>query len=557
MAVRFSFLILLLPVLAHADQASGKHGAVATASVEATEAAIEVLRKGGTAADAAMCAALVLAVVEPQSSGIGGGGFALVYDAKHKDSKVLDFRERAPVLAAQKLYTRDGQFQPELAQTGALAVGVPGEIAGLFALQKKYGKRPVAELFDEAIRLATKGTLVSSRLGNAFEIRANALAKFDTTKAAWQKNGKWPETGDRFLQPDLAKTLKLLQQKGPSAFYKGDIAKKIATTVTNYGGVLAQVDLQDYEVKWSDPVTFKYRGYDLYSLPPPSSGGVHLGELLGIMEQLDVAKLGYHSPQVLHYAIEAMRRVYADRATYMGDPAFVSVPVQGLLSKEYTHGLFAGIDPKKATSSDQIKAGRPEGSSEPTHTTHLSVVDQDGNVVLITTTVNGPLGSALVADGTGILLNNEMDDFAIAPGAANQFGLVGGDANSIAPKKTPLSSIAPTLIFKDGKFIYGLGTPGGSTIITQLFWMVLDLLDFQSDIGAAVAAPRLHEQWQPDRVMVERFGFDAPTIGALQSMGQQIEWRDAWGNAQAVGVLPNGKRTAASDPRGEGAARAY
>ena len=551
----FSALIFR-PALALADQASGAHGAVATASPEASQAALDVLKHGGTAADAAIAATLVLAVTEPQSSGLGGGGFALIYDAKKKEIRALDFRERAPVLAHQKLYTRDGKVQPELAQTGALAVGTPGEIAGLYALHQKYGKRPMGELFDEAIRLASKGFAVSSRLGGAFEYRAGELAHFDSTKSAWMKNGKLPQSGDKWLQPDLAKALKLIQQKGEQAFYKGDLAKKIATTVTNYGGVLALTDLAEYQVRWLDAVSTTYRGYQIYSMPPPSSGGVVLGEMLNVMEQVDVAKLGYRSPETIHYAIEAMRRAYADRAAYLGDPQFVSVPVAGLMNKEYAKQMFTGIKPQAASTSAEVKPGRPEGATEPTHTTHLSVVDGEGNAVVLTTTVNGPFGSSLVADGTGIMLNNEMDDFAIAPGVANQFGLIGGDANAVNPRKTPLSSMTPTLILKDGQLRYGLGSPGGPTIITTAFWMVLGLLDYHTDLATAVAMPRVHQQWQPDKVLVERFGLDVTTAKALEAMGYALDYSPTWGNAQAVGIV-EGKRVSASDPRGEGRALAY
>lgn len=554
MRAAFSLLIFL-PAIALADQATGAHGAVATASADASQAALDVLKRGGTAADAAVAATLVLAVTEPQSCGIGGGGFALIYDAKKKEIRALDFRERAPVLAHQKLYTRDGKVQPELAQTGALAVGTPGEIAGLYALHQKYGKRPMGELFDDAIRLASKGFAVSSRLGGAFDYRAEQLAHFDATKNAWSKGGKWPQTGDKWVQPDLAKSLKLIQSKGEPAFYKGDLAKKLVTTVTNYGGVLALTDLAEYQVRWLDPVSTTYRGYQVYSMPPPSSGGVVLAELLNMMEQIDVAKNGYRSAETIHVAIEAMRRAYADRASYLGDPQFVSVPVAGLMSKDYAKQLFATIKAGASTSAD-VKPGHPQGASEPTHTTHLSIVDAEGNAVVLTTTVNGPFGSSLVADGTGIMLNNEMDDFAIAPGVANQFGLVGSDANAVNPRKTPLSSMTPTLILKDGHLVYGIGSPGGPTIITTAFWMALALLDYHTDLATAVAMPRIHEQWQPDKVMVERFGLDVATTKALTDMGYTLEASPPWGNAQAIGIV-DGKRVSASDPRGEGRALAY
>ncbi|MCC6810273.1 MAG: gamma-glutamyltransferase [Deltaproteobacteria bacterium] len=542
---------------AHAGQLVASKVAVATANRDASEAAVEILRSGGNAFDAAVTAALVLSVAEPQSSGIGGGGFATIYDARMKQVRCLDFRERAPILSHRDLYVREGKAQPQLSQTGALAVGVPGQIAGLIELHKKYGKKPLAQLFDPAVKLAQTGVTVSARLGSAFLSEAETLARFESTKSAWTKNNRFPETGGKWLQPDLAKTLKAIQAGGLNAFYKGDIARRIVDTVVQNGGILALVDLAEYEVKWREPVMTSYRGYSVFSQPPPSSGGVHLVELLNMLETKDPKALGFHSPAMIHFAVEAMRRVYADRATFLGDPGFTFVPVAGLVSKDYAKSLLASIDMKSASKSEAVNAGKPDAFAEHKETTHFSIIDADGNAVAITTTVNGPFGSALVASGTGVLLNNQMDDFAIAPGVPNLYGLVGSEANSVAPRKTPLSSMTPTIVLKDDKVRWALGSPGGSTIITTVFWALVHLIDFDADVWSAIALPRVHEQWRPDHVSIERFGLDGLTQKALKDLGHTLKIDDDWGNAQIVGALPDGRRVGASDPRGDGSALGY
>ncbi len=552
----------VLSCLAHSVEAGEVNTAkavVATASRDASEAAVEVLRAGGNAFDAAVAAALVLGVSEPQSSGLGGGGFATVYDAKTKQVRCLDFRERAPILAHRDLYLREGVPRPELAQVGALAVGVPGQVAGLFELHKKYGRRPFASLVEPAIKLATAGVVVSAGLGKAFAQRADLL-RFESTKAAWaQKNGALPQTGEVWKQPDLVRTLRAIQSGGASGFYRGEVARKIVEAVVHEGGILSLVDLSEYQVKWREPVTTKYRGYDVFSMPPPSSGGVHLVQMLNMLEPRDVKALGYHSPQLLHAMIEVMRRAYADRATFLGDPGFVAVPVQGLISKEYAKQLNATIDPKVASRSDRVAAGKPDAfvAKESKETTHFSIIDGEGNAIALTTTINGSFGSGVVALGTGVLLNNEMDDFAIAPGVPNTWGLVGSDANAVAPRKTPLSSMTPTIVLKDGALRFALGSPGGATIITTVLSALVHLIDFDASVFAAVSLPRVHMQWKPDEVAIERFGLDSATLKALADLGHRTKLSEPWGNAQIVGVTPEGRRVGASDPRGDGSALGF
>jgi len=558
MVKRFVVLALVcISFAAEAGELIASKAVVATANHDATEAALEVLRAGGNAFDAAVTAALVLGVSEPQSSGLGGGGFATIYDAKTKQVRCLDFRERAPILAHRDLYIREGVAKPELSQTGALSVAVPGQAAGLFELHKKYGKKPFASLVDPAVKLAQNGVRVSAHLSAAFTRYSETLARFESTKSAWAKGGKFPETGAKWVQPELAKTLKRYGAQGPNGFYKGEVARKITEGVVAQGGILSLLDMAEYQVKWREPVTTKYRSYDVFSMPPPSSGGVHLAEMLNMLETRDVKTLGYHSPVLLHFLIETMRRAYADRATYLGDPGFVAVPVQGLVSKEYAKQLSASIDPKLASKSDKVGPGKPEGSKESTQTTHFSIIDADGNAVAITTTVNGPFGSSLVVEGTGVLLNDQMDDFAIAPGVPNLFGLVGGEANSVAPRKTPLSSMAPTIVLKDGALRWVIGSPGGATIITQVLLALVNLIDFESDTFQAIALPRIHMQWKPDVVQIERFALDPLTQKALADLGHTFKVQDAWGNAQIVGVLPDGRRVGASDPRGDGLTLGY
>lgn len=556
----FLAVLLLGGSVAYGDSVQAPKVGVATASVDASRAAISVMKKGGNAIDGAVAAALALSVAEPQSSGIGGGGFALIYDAKKREVRCLDFRERAPVGAHSKMYYRDDKVAPELATTGALAVGVPGQIAGLHELHKKYGKRPIAEVYGPAIELAQKGVTVSGRLGQAFAGEAATLSRFDSTRGAWtNKSGRYPVTGETWVQSDLAKTLKTLRDKGPDAFYRGDIGKRIIRSVIDNGGVLSGTDLADYSVRWLEPVTVNYRGHKIVSMPPPSSGGVHIAQMLNMLENADLKTLGYRSPQMLHLVIESMRRAFADRAKHLGDPAFTAVPVAGLIDKKYAKSLFDTIVLTRASSAASVKAGEPQKFvKEHTETTHLSIIDEEGNAVVLTTTVNGLFGAALVAGDTGILLNNEMDDFAIAPGVANQFGLVGSEANAVAPRKTPLSSMSPTLVFgKDGALRFALGSPGGPTIITTVLWSLINLIDFDADLYAAISAPRVHQQWLPDVVMVESLGLDHATVQGLNALGHKLSFSSPWGNAQAVGILPDGQRVSASDPRGNGAALGY
>ena len=536
-------------------------GMVVSAHPLATQAGLSMLQQGGNAVDAAVATTFAISVVEPFSAGLGGGGFLLMYQAKSNEIKALDFRERAPLNATKTMYLdNQGNVRPNASTNGYLAVATPGTIAGLYEVHRKYGRLPWKTVIAPAIQLAETGLPVSWRFVSATKTRLPTLLKNPDAQKIFTHNGKIYQIGERLVQPELAATLRSVSQN-PQDFYTGTIATAIAADMAANSGLITQKDLQQYRPTWRDPVCGDFRKARVCSMPPPSSGGVHLLQILNIIGDTDLKTLGWHSPDALHLLIESMRIAYADRATYLGDPDFIKVPVKALISPVYAQKRRQEINPQKATPSSQVKAVDPAVlqrlTKESIETSHLTVVDRDRNAVSLTFTVNLGFGAGVVAKGTGIVLNNEMDDFAIAPNTPNAFGLVGGTANAIAPNKIPLSSMTPTIITENGRLRLAVGSPGGSTIITTVLQIVLNVLVYDMDVRKAVAAPRVHHQWLPDRLNVESWGLDTLTIADLKRRGHQIEERPSWGNANAIVVMPDGSLEGAADPRGEGAAAGF
>jgi gamma-glutamyltranspeptidase/glutathione hydrolase len=543
------------------QQQRSKEAMAVSAHPLASAAGLSVLQQGGNAVDAAAATALAISVVEPFSAGIGGGGFLLLRRAETGTVQALDFRERSPKRATRDMYLdKQGKVRPRASLDGHLAAGIPGTVAGLYTVHREYGKLPWAQVVAPAIALAQKGFPVSSRFSKATLQRKDAIEKNRAAREVFTRGGIFYQPGEVLVQRDLARTLRQIAQN-PQSFYTGDIARAIASDMAKNGGIITLEDLKNYTPIWRNPVCGNFRAYEICAMSPPSSGGVHLLQILNILGDTDLKRLGRQSPDMLHLLAESMRIAYADRAEYLGDPDFVSVPVKALTSKNYGKFRRSQIQMSKAKPSRQVKAVDAETLSRFVHespeTTHLTVVDKQRNVVSLTFTVNGGFGAGVVAAGTGILLNNEMDDFAAAHGVPNLFGLVGGEANSIAPGKTPLSSMTPVIVTENGKFRLAAGAPGGSTIITTVLQIVLNTLVYDMNVGDAVSAPRIHHQWLPDRLMVERGGFDAATLEELRRRGHQIVERDGWGNANAIVLTGDGWLEGSADRRGEGEVRGF
>ena len=543
------------------QQQRSKQGMAVSAHPLASEAGLAVLQQGGNAVDAAAATALAISVVEPFSAGIGGGGFLLLRRAQTGTVQALDFRERAPKRATRDMYLdKQGKVRPRASLDGHLAAGIPGTVAGLYTVHREYGKLPWATVVAPAIALAENGFPVSSRFTKAVNGRQDTIQKNPAARQVFTKGGILYQPGELLVQRDLARTLRQIAQN-PQSFYTGDIARAIASDMAKNGGIITLEDLKNYTPIWRNPVCGNFRAYEICAMSPPSSGGVHLLQILNILGDTDLKKLGNKSPDTLHLMAESMRIAYADRSEYLGDPDFVKVPVKALTSKNYAKLRRSQIQMSKAKPSIEVKAVDTQTLSRFVHespeTTHLTVVDKERNVVSLTFTVNGGFGAGAVAAGTGILLNNEMDDFAAAPGVPNLFGLVGGEANSIARGKTPLSSMTPIIVTENGKFRLAAGAPGGSTIITTVLQIVLNVLVYDMNVGDAVSAPRVHHQWLPDRLMVEKGGFDAATLSELRSRGHMIREAEGWGNANAIVLTSDGWLEGAADRRGEGVAKGF
>src|SRR5215217_3158840 len=535
-----------LPVLA-------KNGMVASQEKRATRVGVEILKAGGNAVDAAVAVGFALAVTPPQAGNIGGGGFMLVHLSSRNETIAIDYRETAPAAMTRDVFLDDrGEADPAKSRDSALGVGVPGTVAGLALAHEKYGsgKFTLAQLIAPAIKLAREGFAVDDDLADTLPRAQLRLVRWPASAKIFLKpDGAALGRGQRLVQSDLAASLETIAANGPHAFYEGPLAEKLVTGVRQHGGIITLDDLKNYRAIERAPVRGNYRGYAIASMPPPSSGGVHLIEMLNILEGFSLRETGAESAATLHLMIEAMKPAYADRAEFLGDPAFTKVPLAGLTSKRYAAELRQQIDTERARPSKEIRAGNP-APSEGDNTTHFSVVDSQGNAVANTYTLNFSYGLGLVAEGTGILLNNELDDFAAKPGAPNAYGLVGGDANAPGPGKRPLSSMSPTIVFRDGRVFLVAGTPGGSRIITMVLQIILNVVDHQMNIAEAVAAPRIHHQWLPDQVDAER-GLSPDTIRLLEARGHTVAVGRTFGSANLIMVTPEGL-AGASDPRQRG-----
>jgi gamma-glutamyltranspeptidase / glutathione hydrolase len=509
-----------------------QQGMVVAQESRAARIGVEILDRGGNAVDAAVAVGFALAVTYPRAGNIGGGGFMVIHLAKDNKDVAIDYRETAPASSTQDMFLdANGEPDPEKSRDSALSIGVPGTVAGLALAHQKYGsgKLSLADLMAPAIRLAQQGFSVEDDTADSLPAARDRLARWPSSADIFLNCDQPLQTGDRLSQFDLADTLVAIARKGPDAFYQGEIAEKIVDAVAKAGGILTKDDFVKYRA-------IEHRGYDIISMPPPSSGGVHLIEMLNILEGYDLSKIG-RNEKSLHLEIEAMKRAYADRALFMGDPDAVKMPVTGLTSKKYAASLRAGIG-ERATPSTEILSGKAV-DFEGQNTTHFSVIDRDGNAVSNTYTLNFSYGVGLVAAGTGVLLNNELDDFSAKPGAANAFGLVGYTANLPGPGKRPLSSMTPTIVLKDGKPVLITGSPGGSRIISTVLQVIVNMIDFHMPVAEAVSAPRLHHQWQPDEVIVEP-GFDAKTLDALAARGHKIILRVPGTSANSIAVTENG-----------------
>ncbi|KQR77962.1 gamma-glutamyltransferase [Rhizobium sp. Leaf341] len=561
--IRTSFVHLTLvsclaapPVQAASPQpVAGEKGMAVTAQHLASDVGVDILRQGGNAVDAAVAVGYALAVVYPTAGNIGGGGFMTVRLADGRTS-FLDFRERAPLAATKTMYLDEkGEIAKGRSTDGYLAVGVPGSVAGFEAARTRFGSLSRAALMAPAIKLAKQGFTLD---GGDVASLGNSLKKLGRDPAAaaifLKPDGTAPDIGGTLMQPDLARSLTAISTEGPDAFYKGSIADQIVKASKDKGGILTKEDFERYAVRELKPVTCTYRGYEIISSPPPSSGGVILCEILNILEGYPLGELGAGSAATAHVMIEAMRYAYVDRNSALGDPDFVKNPVEKLVDKAYAQEIRGKIDLRKAGVSADLT---PKGLGESHETTHYSIMDEKGNAVSVTYTLNGSFGAGVVAPGTGILLNNEMDDFTSKPGAPNLYGLVQGEANAIAPGKTPLSSMSPTIVTKDGKPFMVIGSPGGARIITITLEAILNVIDHGMTLQEAIDAPRLHHQWMPDSVAIEPFALSADTLKILRDMGHDIgpdkNW-PVWG--QAAGILVGGK-TAAESAGTNGGARYY
>lgn len=523
-------------------------GMVSSQEATATNIGLNILQQGGNAVDAGVAVGFALAVTLPRAGNLGGGGFMLVYDAKAKKTVAIDFREMAPAAAHRNMFLNEqGDADSELSRYSYLAVGVPGTVAGLALALERYGTLSLKEVMAPAIKLAEQGMTVSEDLSNSLKAAKERMAPWPASMETFFKpNGVPYEPGETLIQKNLADSLRAIAEQGAEAFYKGNIARKIAADMSANGGLITLEDLKNYRSVIRKPVRGQYRGYDIVSMPPPSSGGIHLIQILNLLEFYPIAELGHNSAASIHRMAESMKLAYADRSEYLGDPDFVEVPVSGLISKDYAAELVKEIDTQRARPADDIKPGDPL-PFESTETTHYSVVDGAGNAVATTYTLNFSYGSGITADGTGILLNNEMDDFSAKPGVPNAYGLIGGDANAVESSKRPLSSMTPSLVFKDDKLFLVTGSPGGSRIITTVLQIIMNVIDHNMNIAEATIATRIHHQWLPDELRVEE-GLSPDTVAGLKILGHTLDVDDAMGATQSILRL-SGTITGFSDTR--------
>jgi gamma-glutamyltranspeptidase/glutathione hydrolase len=532
---------------------AAEHGMVVAQERLAAQVGADILRQGGNAVDAAVATGFALAVTYPRAGNIGGGGFMVIHSAGRNEDVAIDYRETAPAAMTHDVFLGpDSKPDTDKSRNSALGIGVPGTVAGLALALEKYGsgRFTLAQIVKPSIELARDGFVVADDMADTLPDMYRRMARWPNSAKAFSRDDGTPlKEGDRLVQAELAATLSAIAEQGPVGFYRGPVAEKLGKAVGNAGGIMTAEDLKSYQAVIRSPVRGNYRGYDIVSMPLPSSGGTVLLETLNILEGFPMPDMKQGSAPSLHVMIEAMKRAYADRARYLGDPAFVNAPTDILTTKDYAARQRASIDLARATpAADALSVSPREGSN----TTHYSVVDSSGNAVSNTYTLNFPYGVGLVAEGTGVLLNNELDDFTAAPGASNAFGLVGFEANLPGPGKRPLSSMSPTIVLKDGKPVLVTGTPGGSRIISAVLQIVVDVIDYKMDVAAAVAAPRVHHQWMPDEVRVER-GFSDEVLAELRAKGHKVIEPLGQTSANSIAITPDGL-LGAPDPRTRGAA---
>ena len=553
---RVNFLLLfILTAIQGIAQQNFKNGVVVSAHPEASKVGVDILKKGGNAIDASVAVQFALAVVYPNAGNIGGGGFLVYRDAKG-NVDALDYREKAPLAAKEDMYWgSDGNAITELSLYGQLAAGVPGTVDGMVKAYQKYGKLSWNELIQPAIDLAEKGFPITQMQADELNEKFSEFKKYNQSKNPFTTKNNWKK-GDLFVQSDLANTLKLVQQKGRKGFYEGKVADLIVKEMKRGNGIISKKDLKEYQSAWRTPVSGTYKGFKVISMPPPSSGGIALVSLFQSVEKYPLKEWGFQSEKSIQVKVEAERRVYADRAEHLGDPDFIKVPQTQLLNKAYNVNRMNDFSFDRASKSSEIKAGEMIGK-ESMETTHYSIVDKEGNAVSVTTTLNGSYGSLVVVDGAGFLLNNEMDDFSVKPGTPNLYGLVGGKANAIAPSKRMLRSMSPSILEKDGELYMVVGTPGGSTIITSVFQTILNVIEFGMTMQEAVAAPRFHHQWLPDRIDIEPNAISTDVRTSLINKGYELKERKPYGRVEGILVNADGTYQSGADPRGDDKAEGY
>ncbi len=514
-----------------------KNGMVSTQEAIATEVGIEILKRGGNAIDAAVAVGFAMAVTYPQAGNLGGGGFMMIYLAKEQKTIAIDYREMAPAAAHRDMFLdSDGNVDNKKARFSHLSSGIPGTVAGMIHALENYGTMTLSQVLAPAIELAENGLIVSDNFSSKLKGASRRMKETESTRKVFYANdGQAPNIGDHFKQADLAKTLKLINKGGSKAFYEGEIAQLIAADSQAHGGIITKKDMKNYKAIERVAIKGQYRGYDIFSMPPPSSGGIHLIQMLNILEGWDLSDSGVATSLTINHVAESMKRAYADRSVHLGDPDFYDVPVATLTSKKYAAQLHQAIEDRRFTPSNEIKPGKlPQYESD--QTTHYSVIDKDGNAVANTYTLNATFGNARVAEGTGIIMNNEMDDFSSKPGAPNMFGLIGGTANAIEAGKRPLSSMTPTLVIKDGEIFMATGSPGGSIIINAVLQVIINVIDHKMNIAQATVAPRIHHQWYPESLFMEQ-GFSADVISQLRKIGYSVDAPEA----QSKSYTPTGR----------------
>ena len=527
-------------------------GMVATQEAHATKVGLEILKQGGNAIDAAVAVGYALAVTLPRAGNLGGGGFMMIYSAKTKETVALDFREKAPLASTKDMFLNaNGDVDKEKSRQSLWASGVPGTVYGLELARETYGTFPRHRLIKPAIKLASKGIPVSYDLAQSLAQAGPKLQRSAEAKSIFFKNDSPLKQGDTLIQKNLAQTLRQLSKKGKSAFYTGEIAQKLERFMKQNNGLITGEDLKAYRAVFRKPITGEYRGYTIQTMPPPSSGGIHLVQLLNTLSHTNLSQLGHNSADTIHLMSQAMKVAYADRSKYLGDTDFVQVPVQKLISKRYGAAIANSISLEKNSPSSAISPGQYMEPKEGNETTHFSVIDKDGNMVSCTYTLNFSYGNKIAVPGTGILLNNQMDDFSAKPGVPNGYGLIGGEQNAIQPEKRMLSSMTPTLVFKDGTPFMATGSPGGSRIITTVLQILLNVIDHNLTISEATLAPRIHHQWYPDEIRIEQ-GISPDTQTLLRKKGHEVVTKWAMGSTQSI-LFKNNTFYGASDPRKPGA----